>query len=119
MSNLCSQKAGSTFSLSQRRPALDESLIEDAQAFCFHHNSRFCSSHEIPENPRSLRRPAHHRAGDATTVVSYQGHPHRKIDRPAQARRVLVETTALAERSAHGVGEHRTEDHVRLSYLHT
>src|SRR5207247_11436693 len=49
----------------------DESLLADAEAFCSHHDSRLLSSDEISENPRSLRRPAHHRAGGQTTVFSY------------------------------------------------
>src|SRR4051812_28062783 len=73
------------------------------------------SSHEITETPRSFYHSAHYRAGDATTVVSYQRHTDRKTDGPAQARPVLVESAAFAKRSAHGASEHSTADHARLS----
>src|SRR4026207_363532 len=75
-------------------------------------------SYEITEDPRCLFHSAHHGAGDATTVVSYERHTHRKSDRPTQARPVLVETAAFAERSAHGACERSTADDARLSQRH-
>src|SRR5437667_3485058 len=72
----------------------------------------------MPDNLRSRRISAHNCAGRATTIGSYQRHADRKTDRPTQARRVLVETAALAERSAHGAREHPTADYARLSQRH-
>src|SRR5205809_7810043 len=79
---------------------------------------RVSNHHEIPESHHSFCRSAHRRAGDATTVGSYQRHAHRKTDRPTSAGRVLVETAALAERSADGACEHPTADYARLSQRH-